>query len=177
MKFALDYTVEVGDAAVDSTTLLRDIDRHRNDLQDLTQLSGAVAIILDGESQQLDYAEPLVRLVNQWALKVPWVLSGDTETLPLRNSEQCFAFMPAGEHVEVSFFNGTENEVEDYVLEPALVRVAQLAPEIIRLAERLVDLIKAVNPTFLETDEDSRDLGRSLEEARKAWRDHQRRRH
>lgn len=175
MKFALDYQVDVGDATIDAAMLQSQLDQHRDTLSDVSQLYGAVRIILDGQVQDLDYADPLVRLADQWVRKIPWIISGDTETLALRDSEQCFAFMPTGDSVELSFYNGTESEVEDYVLEPTIVRAEVLVPEILRVGEEIVALVKSLDAGALESDEDCRDLATSVAEAQRAWKDHLRR--
>jgi len=173
MKFELDFRVVLDGELIDVATLPSNLDGCRDKLTDVSALLGAICVRLDGEEYGVEQRDPIVRLVDQWVRKIPWVLSGDTETVAYRNSEHCYAFVPAGESVEFSFFAGSENEVEDYVLEPTTVRLDLFANQSIRLAERLVELIRKVDAGLLESAEDCRELVSSLEEGRRAWREHQ----
>jgi hypothetical protein len=173
MKVTLDYRIRIDDAAIDSKTLLADLNRYRDALTKAPVIEGAIVVILDGEPHCGDYFDPLLRLGGQWIRKLPWVLGGDTETVAFRNSEHCFGFVPAGDSVELSFFAGSETEVEEYILEPSTVRLDAFARESIRFCERLLELVRAVNPSLLDTDEDCRELVASLEEGRNGWRDYQ----
>jgi hypothetical protein len=173
MKFNLDFRILVGDEGVDGGTVESQLDAHRDTLADIGDVEGAIVVKLDGEDNCADYYDPLLRLADQWVRKIPWVVAGDTETVALRNSEHCFAFVPAGESVEFSFFAGSELEIEEYVVEPTTIRLETFATESIGLAERLLELVRTVNPELLESNEDCRDLSASLEEGRKAWRDYQ----
>jgi hypothetical protein len=91
----------------------------------------------------------------------------------LRNSEQCFAFVPAGESVEISFFTGSETEIEDYILEPTTVRLEAFVTESLKAADTLVALVRGLDATLLHSNEDCKDLMTSLSEAQKAWHDYQ----
>ena len=173
MKVAIDYRIRVDDAVLDSTTLAADLAKYREVLAKAATIEGAIVVVLDGEPHCGDYFDPLFRLGAQWIRKVPWVLGGDTETVTFRDSAYCFGIVPAGDSIELSFFLGSETEVEEYVLDPATVRLDAFTKESLRLGERLIDLAKAVNPALLEDNEDCRDLVVSLDEARNAWRDYQ----
>lgn len=173
MKFELDYKVHVADDVVDSAALAKGIETYRDALKEPGAISGFISVRVDGATLGEEYGEPLLRLVAEWVRKLPWILGGDTETVPFRNSEQCYGFMPAGDSVELSLFEGTETEIEEYIIEPTTVWMNQFASETVNLAERLVELVRGVTPELLDTDEDCRDLVTSLEEASKAWRDHQ----
>jgi hypothetical protein len=173
MKLALDYRLRVDDDVVDSQTLVTKLDSFKDTLAKAGTWEGVLVVKLDGELHCEELVEPIIRLGDQWIRKLPWILTGDTETVAYRNSEHCFAFVPEGDSVEMSFFVGSENEVETYVVEPTNVRLAEFANESIKLGERLLELVKRINPALVETDEDCRDLRGSLEEGRKAWRDYQ----
>lgn len=178
MKFALDYTAEVGDDVLASATLLEQLDQHRETLTDVSAIDGGLSLVLDGKAAEADYSDPLLRLVDGWLRKVPWVIAGDTETVALRNSEHCFAFVPAGDGVEVSFFEGDEAEIEEYIIAPTNVRLEEFAAESMKLGQRVLDMIKQIDPDLLTSNEDCKDLAASLDEASKAWHDyevHQRR--
>jgi len=112
-------------------------------------------------------------LADQWVRKLSWVIGGDTETVALRNSEHCFAFVPTGDSVEFSFFAGTESEIEDYVIEPMNVRLESLATQAVKICENLLEVIQKVDPNLFESDEDCKDLVVSLDEGKKAWHRYQ----
>lgn len=173
MKFALDYRFRVGDDAVMLSSVVKAIDSYKDRLKEIAKLEGELVIVQNGTEQPSDYSDPAMRLVGGWIRKLPWIVGGDTETVALRNSEQCYAFVPTGDGVEISFFTGSEAEVEEYVFEPITVRLDLFANESLQLAERIVKMVRALAPQLLETDEDCRDLLASLDEARNAWRDYQ----
>ena len=173
MKFALDFNIAVGDSTVDLASFLSKVDKYRSEASDISALEGRIIVMLDGRDVCGEYSDPLVRLADQWLRKLPWIIGGDTETVALRNSEHCFAFVPAGESVEFSYFLGSETEVEEYVVEPSTVRLDSFVTESIRFGERLVELVRAVDAGLLDVNEDCRDLMTSLNEGKRAWRDHQ----
>ena len=173
MKLTLDLALDVGDTTLDVATVLQSLDTHREALLPLDAIEGRIVLQIDGQETALPYSDPLVRLMDLWLRKLPWIVGGDTETVALRNSEQCFAFVPAGASVELSFFTGTEAEVEDYLLEPTVVRQDIFVAEVLRLGERLVELLTAIDAAALSSNEACRDLQTSLGEAKAAWHDHQ----
>ncbi len=173
MKFDLTYKIRVGDEVIDSDQALSHIDTYRDRLTPVGGVDGALVLRVDGDEYCGDQYDPIVRLATHWVRKVPWVLGGDTETVAFRNSEHCFAFVPAGESVEVSFFVGTETEIEEYVCEPLIVRLDAFAPQSLALADHVLKLARALDPRVVDSEEDVRDLAVSLEEGRAAWRDYQ----
>lgn len=173
MKFDLTYKIRVGDEVVDPDQVLANIDTYRDQLMPVGGVEGALVLRIDGEEYCGDQYDPIVRLATHWVRKVPWVLGGDTETVAFRNSEHCFAFVPAGESVEISFFVGTETEIEEYVCDPLIVRLDAFAPQSIALADRVLKLVRALDPNLPGSDEDVRDLVVTLDEGRAAWRDYQ----
>jgi hypothetical protein len=173
MKFSLQHRIRVGNDAKPVAELLSNIDRYRDELGDPSAIEGAMVCNVDGVEYCADLFEPIFRLSDQWIRKLPWILGGDTETVQFRNSEHCFAFMPAGEGVEFSVYVGAEMEVEEYVLEPTTVRLDQFATESIRVVEQLVSLVKKLDPDLAQSNDDARELVSSLDEGRKAWREHQ----
>src|SRR2546430_2366125 len=144
MKFSLDYKVSLGERAIDSKALLENVNSHRNELTDVDALEGALVVQVEGRQLPAEYQEPLVRLAHLWLGKVPWIIGGDTETVALRNSAECFAFVPTGEGVELSFYAGDDSEIEDYILEPTIIRLDQFTEESLRMGDRLVQLIRAL---------------------------------
>lgn len=172
MNFELDFTVLLDEESIDSASLLSNLPTYRDKLTDVGDLEGIIVARVDNEELKGDVGDPLLRLADQWVRKLPWVLGGDTETLPLRNSEYCFAFVPAGDSVEYSFFSGSEAEIEEYVFEPFNVRLELFASATIRLCEKILQLVEQIDPALMESLEDVRDFKASLDEARAAWREH-----
>ncbi len=173
MKFAIDCQIEVGDTLVPSATLLDQLDDLRDDLGDVNLLEGKLVLTFDGqEGASAEYTDPIYRLVDGWLRKVQWIMAGDTETVVLRNSEHCFALVPAGTAVEISFFEGDAAEIEEYVLEPTNVLLTDYIQESIRFGEQVIGLIQALDSELLENNEDCKDLSRSLGEATTAWKKH-----
>lgn len=174
MKFALDCMIEVGDTRLTPAALLESIDQYRDNLPDVSSLEGVLLLSLDGtETTGTDYSDPILRLTGGWLRKVPWVIAGDTETVALRNSEHCFAFVPAGNGVEISFFEGDEAEIEEYVIDPTTVRLEDFVEASIGFGKRMIALVEAIDPTLLESNEDCQDLKASLDQATEAWHDYQ----
>ncbi len=173
MKFSLQHRIRVGDDLKAVADLVADIDRYRDDLGDPSAWEGALVCTLDGVEYCNDLIDPILRLSDQWIRKLPWIIGGDTETVQYRNSEHCFAFLPAGEGVEFSIYVGAEMEVEEYVLEPTTVRLDQFCNESIRVVEALVDLVRKVDPELLDANDDAKELLISFNDGKKAWREHQ----
>lgn len=172
MNFELDYKILVDEEPVDAANLLANLDEHKEELADITSWEGTLAVKVDGTVQGEEIPDPILRLADQWVRKIPWILGGDTETVAFRDSEHCYAFIPAGDSVEFSLFSGTETEIDEYVIEPFTIRLAEFCTQTLDLGERLLDLASKIDEALLETD-DCKELRTSLDESRKAWRDHQ----
>ncbi|MBI5507498.1 MAG: hypothetical protein HY903_01975 [Deltaproteobacteria bacterium] len=173
MKFELDTKIIIGDAPLAVTAVHSQFDEHRAALADISTVLGSIVVRIDGTEYAADLRDPIVRLVDQWVRKIPWVVGGDTEAVAYRNSEHCYAFVPAGDAVELSHFAGSESEVEEYILDPITVRLDAFATQSLGMGERVLELIKKLDATLVATNEDCRDLAASLEEGRKAWREYQ----
>lgn len=174
MKFELDYKIELDDEMLDSTTIESNPESYRDSLgDDLSGIEGALVLRIDGQEYCAEYVDPLLRLCDQFISKLRWVLAGDTETVAYRNSEHCFAFVPAGESVELAFFTGTEMEIEDYVLDPTNIHLDLFAPAAISVTERVLEVMRKLAPNGCDGNVDCQDLQASLKEARDAWKDYQ----
>src|SRR5208337_1341782 len=125
----------------------------KGQITDIGALEGAVVMKVDGKCICGDQFDPIVRLCGQWVGKIPWILAGDTETVALRQSEHCFAFVPAGESVEISYFVGSESEVEEYIVEPTTVRLEAFATQTLEMAERVVEMVRSAEPSLLNVHE------------------------
>lgn len=173
MKFELDFKFLIGEEGVDTKVFLAHVEENRDDLGDVGDMEGAIVVRIDGVEKCGEYFDPILRLTDQWVRKISWILGGDTETVAFRNSEHCFAFVPAGDAIEFSFFVGSESEIEEYVVDPTTVHLQAFTTETLSVGERLLEVIRAIDPEQLETHEDCRELRSSLDEGRKAWRDYE----
>ena len=169
MKLQLDFELELNDQPVAGEVVVGDLGTYKDSLSDIVTEQGRILLQVDGKGDCGDYEEPLLRLVGQWLRKVQWIITGDTETIAFRNSEQCFAFVSTAGGVEVSLFEGTELEVEEYIIEPLTMRLETFVMASIAMGERMLKLVEAVDPALLESDEDCRDLKNDLDESKKAW--------
>ena len=179
MKLQLSFELELDQGPVQGSDIASNIETHLEELKALPSLNGRIIIRLNGKDCCGDYSEPLLRLLTHWTQKLQWIIGGDTETIPFRNSESCFAFEGAGDGVEFSYFEGSELEVETYIVEPTPVRLANLATESLSLAESVQKLIAAISAAdadaakALGADMDCRDLKIAIGEAKTAWHDHE----
>jgi len=173
MNIKLTYELDLDDGQLSADELGSNLDQHLSKLSDVLREEGRVIVLVDDKDVCTDYSDPIIRLVDQWVRKVTWVISGDTETLALRNSQQCFAFVPSGGAIELSFFDGTELEVENYLLEPVNIRLDDLVDQSLGMADNLYKVITSVDSSLFESDDDCSDFKRNLEELRKTWHDHE----
>ena len=173
MEFQLNLEFELDDQRFTVETLASDFESHQDKLADIVREEGRILVVTSAVKDSGDYSEPLIRLAGQWLRKLQWIIAGDSETIPFRNSEQCFAFMPAGGGVEISLFEGTELEVEDYIFEPVTVRLETLVRASVEMGDALVGLIEKIDASLLESDEDCKDLKSDLEESKKAWHNYE----
>ena len=171
MRLQLDFEFEINDQPVSGEVIAGDLASYKDGLSDIVMEQGRMLLQVDGEGDSGEYEEPLLRLVGQWLRKLQWIITGDTETIAFRNSEQCFAFIPTGGGVEVSLFEGTELEVEEYIIEPVTLRLESFVRASIEMGERMMTIVEAIDPGLFESDEDCRDLKNDLDESKKAWHD------
>lgn len=173
LTLGLQFAIADGaDGAVEVTTLLKNPDQMKKlGAAGPRTWQGTILLRLDGKPHCSEYVDPLLPLVEQWLLKVPWIIGGDTETVPLRNSTECFAFMPAGDGVELSMYEGDEQAIQSYVLEPVTIRLENFVTEVISVGDKIVSVLKGA--AVPQDHEDCRDFLTSLSEAQRAWKDHQ----
>ncbi len=120
--------------------------------------------LLDTDSGEFE-ADPLIGLINNWMQKMPWLIGGDEECVPLRNSPFCYGFEPAGGAVRFYFYEGTEGDVENLILEPVSVSLADLCNASLNMASAIVD---ATADSAGEPEELS-ELNAILSEFKEAW--------
>tara|TARA_B100001287_G_scaffold268493_1_gene264822 strand:- start:47 stop:583 length:537 start_codon:yes stop_codon:yes gene_type:complete len=171
MKVSLELHFLNEDASVTSAEKLLNDNALLEDFDDIRYVEGRIQASFDDDKIEVDYEEPILRLVNQWVRRVPWIIGGDTESIAFRNTEECYGFVPLGDTVELSLFEGSESEVESYLIEPHTVRLADFVATSIEMGETMLKVVKAVDASLLESDEDCKELVSDLEEARRAWKE------
>ena len=63
----------------------------------------------------------------------------------------------SGDTVELSLFEGSESEVERYIIEPQTVKLADFVQTSIAMGETMLAVVKACDESLLESDEDCKD--------------------
>ena len=72
------------------------------------------------------------------------------------DSEHCFAFVPTGDGVEISFYVGTESEIEDYVLEPFTVPLEAFVEQSLVMGQRMLDVVRVLDASAQEIVEQAK---------------------
>jgi hypothetical protein len=119
-------------------------------------------------------SDPLMHLCTMWMLKVPWVITGDEEVVALRNSPYCYGFEPAGSQVRIYFYEGTEGEVENLLVEPVGVPIKDFVPASLQMGR---DMLSWATQCLGEEQEEVVELRTALEEAENAWAEKKREQH
>lgn len=172
MKFALNIAIQDQEQAVYLGDLVKNLESAKKLFADLDNVSAAIIPVINGKPGLEPYFDPMLPLMEQWLLKLPWILSGDTETIPLRNSEHIFGFEAVSEAVYLSVYLGDESEVETYVLEPVAIPAEYFCETSILASKQLVQLIELANPQGSAQNADMLTLKSALNDAEKALRDY-----
>ena len=171
MKVSLELHFLDEDAPVQPAEKLLNEPTLLEELGDIRYVEGRIHASFDDKPIATEYEEPILRLVNQWVRRLQWIIGGDTESIAFRNSEECYGFVPLGDTVELCLFEGSESEVERYIIEPQTVRLADFVQTSIKMGETMLAIVKASDASLLESDEDCKELVSDLDEARRAWKD------
>lgn len=171
MKVSLELHLLDDDASVKSAEKLLTEPALLEELGDIRYVEGRIQAAFDDQPIAVEYEEPILRLVNQWVRRLQWIIGGDTESIAFRNSEECYGFVPLGDTVELCLFEGSESEVERYIIEPQTVRLSDFVQTSIQMGETMLAIVKASDESLLESDEDCKELVSDLDEARRAWKD------
>jgi hypothetical protein len=171
MKVSLELHFLDEDASVKPAEKLLTEPALLEELGDIRYVEGRIHASFDDKPVAVEYEEPLLRLVNQWVRRLQWIIGGDTESIAFRNSEECYGFVPLGDTVELCLFEGSESEVERYIIEPQTVKLADFVQASIQMGETMLAIVKSSDESLLGSDEDCKELVSDLEEARRAWKD------
>jgi hypothetical protein len=172
MNFGLDISVSKGDESISLAELAKNGELAKQVLSKPDAIDGAVVPLANGKPAMQPHFDPLLPLLEQWMLKVPWLLQGDTETVFLRNSEHAFGFEVVNESVQISFFVGQGNEVDEYVMEPVPVPLEPFCDASIGAVKTLLGLLNKVDPALQTTAADVRSLKEATNEAEKALKEY-----
>ncbi len=165
MAFSLEIQVKKDDEIVSLDAFQKEASA-----ADLLEAEGFIVPFFNGEAL-LDVnngefeADPLIGLVNNWLQKMPWLIAGDEECVPLRNSPFCFGFEPVGNSVRLYFYEGTEGDVENLILEPVSVPLADFCQAALAIGKTIVDLTASSD----EEPEELSELSSILNEFKEAW--------
>ena len=165
MSFSLEIQVKKDDEILS----LGDYQKEAS-AEDLLESDGFIVPVVNGEAL-LDIesgefeADPLIGLVNNWMQKMPWLIAGDEECVPLRNSPFCYGFEPVGNSVRFYFYEGTEGDVENLILEPVSISLADFCQAVLNMGKTIVE-------ATANTTDESEELGEFsaiLSEFKEAW--------
>jgi hypothetical protein len=168
MKFGLEILLTSEDKAIPLAELQKSLELAKTVCANPEKIEGAIIPMVASKPAMEPYSDPLLPLLEQWLLKLPWLLAGDTETIPLRNQERTFGFETVSEVVDISCYLGTQNEVEEYILEPVQVPLEQLCESTIGAAKQLLRVLDQVDATFADRAADVRTLKEACVEAERA---------
>ena len=152
----IDFVVYLGDPddgvpAIASQKLLDDGFGDQN--IEWSTAYGAVTVARSGKEQMDRYPDPIFKLVSHMVRAVNSLIDGEPETIGFMESEHGFLFEPSGEDVMVSFFAGDPYEPEEYLLTEAQLPLESFARQVLKMGERLRDLVKKTDPGLFERDE------------------------
>jgi len=171
MKFGLEIEILHEDKDVNTRELAKNMELAQAVLADPDKLEGAIIPYTNGKPAMAAFNDPLLPLLEQWMLKMPWCLGGDTETVFLKNSEHAFGFEPMSEALQLSFYVGQGNDVEQYILEPMALSLENFCDVSVSAVKQVLDLIVKVKPGSDQTG-DVKNLKDALAEADKALREY-----
>jgi hypothetical protein len=146
MKFGLEIRILHDEKDVNVSELVKQSELAKAVLSAPEKLEGALVPVTNGKPAMDAFYDPLLPLLESWMLKMPWCLAGDTETVFLKNSEHAFGFEPVSEALQLSFYVGQGNEVEEYVLEPVALALENFCDVSIQAVKQLLTLIGQVKP-------------------------------
>ncbi|MBX2813695.1 MAG: hypothetical protein KTR25_17900 [Myxococcales bacterium] len=168
----IDFVVYLGDpedgaSAVSSQKLL-------DDGLNGTSLEWPVAYgavtVTKGDKELIErFPDPIFKLVSHMVRAVHSLIDGDSETIGFIESEHGFLFEPSGEDVMVSFYVGDAYDPDEYLLTEALVPLEGYAHQVLKMGERLRDLVKMSDPDLFDRDEYSQSLLEFLKMSNKSF--------
>ncbi|MCC6810972.1 MAG: hypothetical protein IT381_26315 [Deltaproteobacteria bacterium] len=171
MKFTLEVFISHGDKNVGLAELAKDKASCKAVFSKPEEVEGALIPYTNGKAGMEVFCDPLFALLEQWILKLPWCLGGDTETVFLKNSEHAFGFEPMSESLQLSFYVGQGNEVDEYILEPVPIMLDSFCDASIAAVKKVLAVVQDTAPEAM-TSPDVKTLQDATKEAERALREY-----
>jgi hypothetical protein len=170
----LDYVVFLGDPedgapALPSAKVLSEIAKHSESLQ-VDSMYGAMTFTRGGKELAARKADPILPLLTNIMRAVRYVIDGEPETALFTESECGLLFEPSGDDVYISFFLGDPGEPEKVLLPQTAIKLAKWGEQVIGMGDRLAEILKKLDPDFLETDDHGKSFRDFLKEGKEAFR-------
>jgi hypothetical protein len=171
MKFTLEVFISHDNKSVPLGELAKDKASCKAVFSKPESVEGALVPFTNGKPAMDAFSDPLMALLEQWVLKLPWCLGGDTETVFLKNTEHAFGFEPMSESLQMSFYKGQGNEVEEYVVEPLPIMLDMFCEASIAAVKKLLAVVQDNAPESMQSS-DVKTLQDATKEAERALRDY-----
>jgi hypothetical protein len=170
----LDYVVFLGDpedgaAALPSAKLNTEFSKHSASLK-IDSLYGAMTFTRGGKELAPRKADPILPLITNVVRAVRYVIDGEPETALFTESECGLLFEPSGDDVYISFFLGDPGEPEKVLMAQTAIKVGKFGEQVVAMGDRLAELLKKIDPDFLENDDHGKSLRDFLKEGKESFR-------
>lgn len=171
----LDFVVYLGDpedgaTALPSAKVIEKIDEHKGKLNFSEGVYGAITFDKNGKQIGEKKPDPAMSLITSFVRAIPFVIEGEPETALLSESEFGFMFEPSGDDILLSFYQGDAYEPDEYLVERETIPTEAFAEQVIGMGDRLVNIIKKVDPALLESDDYAKTLLEFLDMAKSKFR-------
>lgn len=152
----VDFVVYLGDPdeekTIPSAEAIQKADEHKGALSFSEGVYGAIVVTKAGKRIGELQPDPVIQLVTGFVRAVPFVLDGEPETSMLVESETGYMFEPSGDDILFSNFRGDAYEPDEYMIERETQPLDAFAEQSIAMGDRVVQLIKKIDPGHLEHD-------------------------
>jgi hypothetical protein len=172
----LDLVLYLGDpdegaSTIPSTQAEKKADEIKGKISFAEGVYGAITIEKNGRALADKLPDPAISLVTRFVRAVPFLIDGEPETALLSESEYGFMFEPSGDDVLISCYSGSDSvEPEEFLIEREPMSLEAFAEQSIGMCERLVGLIKKVEPEHLQKDDYSASMLEFLDMAKQKFR-------
>jgi hypothetical protein len=171
----LDFVVYLGDPeenakAVPSSQAVQKADEYK---QQLNFNEGVYcAIVVEKNKKELGerMPDPGIQLLTTFLRAIPFLIDGEPENALLSESEYGFSFEPSGDDILLSCFKGDAYEPDEYLIEREPIPLEAFAEQTIAMGERLVSLIKKLEPDHLTNDDYAKTMLEFLDMAKSRFR-------